>query len=131
MNRLWLIGGCLVLGIAVVIGWLDAGNQERLEAALVLADVTTPGCNGAGQVHLVVGNAAERTLGKVAGVLSVAGSAAEQPVPVGNFEVTGPVAPGQRVEACVAVDETRLGGRARAALLWLARATAVEFLAAP
>ena len=43
MNRLWLIGGVLVLAIAAAIGWLNAGNDARLEAALVLADVATPG----------------------------------------------------------------------------------------
>lgn len=127
MNRLWLIGGVLALALAAVIGWLNAGNETRLEAALVLADVTTPGCDGAGQVHLALGNAADRAMLKVAGVLSVAADATEPPVPVGNFEVPGPVAPGQKVEACVAVDETRLEGRERRALLWLARATAVEF----
>jgi len=131
LNRLWLIGGCVVLGIAVVIGWLNAGNEARLEAALVLADVTTPGCDGPGEVHLVLGNAADRPMQTVAGVLSVAGSATEQPEPVGNFEVTGPIAPGQKAQACVGVDESLLAGRDRAVLLWLARATAVTFVAAP
>jgi hypothetical protein len=46
---------------------------------------------------------------------------------MGNFELAGPVAPGAKVDACVAFDEARLAGRDRASLTWLARATAVEF----
>jgi hypothetical protein len=124
---MWLIGAMLVLALAAVIGWLNAGNELQLQSALVLADVTTTGCDGAGQVHLLLGNAADRPMQKVTGVLSVAGPGTDQPTPVGNFEITGPIAPGQKVEACAAVDETLLAGRDRGSLDWLARATAVEF----
>jgi len=127
LNRFWLIGGGVVLAAAGVIGWLNAGNELQLASALVLADVTTPGCDGAGQVHLVLGNAADRPMQRVAGVLSVMGPGADQPTPVGKFEITGPIAPGQKVEACATVDVALLAGRDRTTLDWLARATAVEF----
>ena len=127
MNRLWLTGGLLVLAIAIVIGWLNAGNEARLGTALVLADVTTPGCDGAGQVRLTLGNASDRPMLEVRGVISVAESTTAQPDPLGNFELVGPIPPGQKLEACVAVDDTPLAGRDRAALIWLARATVVEF----
>lgn len=127
MNRFWFIGGGMVLAIAAFIGWLNAGNELRLQSALVLADITTPGCDGAGQLRLVLGNAADRPMQRVAGVLSVTGPGIDSPTPVGNFEITGPIAPGQKVEACSAIDESLLAGRDRATLDWLARATAVEF----
>ncbi len=127
MDRFWLIGGGLVLAIAAFIGWLNAGSELRLQSALVLADTTTPGCDRAGQVHLVLGNAADQPMQKVTGVLSATGPGIDQPTPVGNFEITGPVAPGQKVETCAALDESLLAGRDRATLDWLARATAVEF----
>ena len=117
MNRLWLTGGLLVLAIAIVIGWFNAGNEARLGTALVLADVTTPGCDGAGQVRLTLGNASDRPMLEVRGVISVAGSTTAQPDPLGNFELTGPIPPGQKLEACVAVDEAPLAGRDRAALV--------------
>jgi len=116
-----------VLVMAGIVGWLNAGNEATLQSALVLADVTTPGCDGPGQVHLVLGNAAERPMLKVSGVLSVADPSGEQPIPVGNFEVTGPIGTGQKVETCAAMDETLIAGRDRAALMWRARPTAVEF----
>jgi len=127
LNRLWLIGGVLILALAGVIGWLNASTEGQLQTALMLADVTTAGCDGAGQVHLRIGNAADRPMLKVSGVLSVVGSSAEPMVPMGNFEVTAPIAPGQKVDACVASDETGIAGRDRKALEWLARATAIEF----
>jgi hypothetical protein len=129
LNRTWLIGGVLVLLGAALFGWLNASKDAQLDVALVLADATTPGCDGAGQVHLVLGNAADKPMTKVEGVLSVAGSDSEQPVPVGNFELKGTFAPGQKSEACVAVDEGRLASRDRKGLVWLARATAIEFVA--
>jgi hypothetical protein len=125
---MWLIGGALVLALAALIGWLNAGNELQLQSALILADVTTPGCDGAGQVHLMLGNAADRPMQRVTGVLSVVGSPTDQATPVGNFEITGPIVPGRKVEACAAVDEILLAGRDRATLDWLARATAVEFV---
>jgi hypothetical protein len=127
LNRLWLAGGLLVLAIAGVIGWLNAGREAQLVDALILADVSTPGCDGPGQVHLVLGNAAARSIARVEGVLSISAPGADQPTPMGNFELAGPVAPGAKVDACVAFDEARLAGRDRASLTWLARATAVEF----
>lgn len=130
MNRLWLLLGLVVLIGAVVFGLLSAGNQSRLDTALILADVTTPGCDAADKVHLVLGNAGDRPIGKVEGVLSVAATDAESPLPVGNFEVAGPVGPGQRLEACVPVEESLLAGKDRAAPTWFARATAIEFAAA-
>lgn len=116
-----------MLAAAVVFGWLTAGNDARLEAALILADATTPGCNGPSQVHLTLGNAADKTITKVEGVLSVAASATERPTPIGNFEVPGPIAPRQKLGTCITVDEAALAGRDRTTLLLLARATAVEF----
>ena len=122
-----MIGGVFILVLAGVIGWLNAGKEAQLQTALMLADVTTVGCDGAGQVHLVIGNAADRPMLKLEGVLSVAGSPAEQPVPAGNFEVTMPIAVGQKVDACVASDESLIAGEDRKALEWLARATMIEF----
>lgn len=127
MNRLLWLLGLLVLVGAGVLGLLSAGNQTRLDTALILADVATPGCDAPGQVHLVLGNAGDRPIGKVEGVLSVAATDAEPPVPVGNFDVAGPVGPGQRLEACVPVDESQLAGKDRVTLTWLARATVIEF----
>ena len=127
MDRLWLLGGVVVVLVAAIIGWLDAGAEARLESALVLADVATPGCDEAGKVHLVLGNAADRPMRNATGVLSIARTATEQPVPIGNFEVMGPIAPGHKIDACVAVDEARIAGGDRKALVWLARTTAVEF----
>jgi len=124
---MWLIGGALVLMIAAILGWLVAGRNEQLDTALILADVTTPGCDGPGQVHLTLGNAAGRVMTKVEGVLSIAATGSETPTPAGNFELAGPIEPGRKLEACVAVDETALAGRDRATQVWLARATAVEF----
>jgi len=127
LNRLWLIGSVLILALAGLIGWLNAGNESQLQTALMLADVTTAGCEGAGQVHLRIGNAADRPMLRLSGVLSADGSSTEPPVPVGSFEVTTPIAPGQQVDACVASDETGIAGRDRKALEWLARATSIEF----
>lgn len=127
MNRLWLIGGGVVLAIAAILGWLSASRNDQLDTALILADVTTPGCDMPGRVHLTLGNASQRTMTRVEGVLSVATAGNAAPAPAGNFEVDGAIAPGQKLEACVAVDEPPSTAGDRATLLWLARATAIEF----
>ncbi len=127
MNRLWVIGAVLVLAAAGVVGWLTAGNEARLDTAPILADVTTAGCDGVGQVHLTIGNASGRVITSVQGVLSVADSISEPPTPIGNFELNEPIAAGQAGRACVPVDEARVGDRARTTLVWLARAAIVEF----
>jgi len=127
MNRFWIIGAVVVLGAAGVVGWLTAGNEARLDMVLVLADVTTAGCDGVGQVHLKIGNASGRVLTTVEGVLSIMASTSETPTPIGNFVVREPIVAGQTAEACVSFDEPRLDGRARSSLIWLARATIVEF----
>ncbi len=126
MNRYWLLGGLVILAGAGVVGWLNAGAQVQLVDALILADTTTPGCDGAGQVHLLIRNAAERPMARVDGVLSVASQDA-QPTPIGNFEVTGPISAGGSKEACATVDESLLPPGDRVTLLVLARATAIEF----
>lgn len=127
MNRLWLIGGGLLLLIAAILGWLSASRNDQLDTALILADVTTPGCDTPGRVHLTLGNASGRTITRVEGVLSVAAGGYAAPAPAGNFEVTGAIAPGQKLEACVPVEEPLSAGNDRATLLWLARATAIDF----
>jgi hypothetical protein len=127
LTRLWLIGGVLVLAAAGLFGWLSANKEAQLDVALILADATAPGCDGVGQVHLVLGNAADKPMTKVEGVLSVAASADATPTPIGNFELSGTFPPGQKSEACVPVDESQLTGKDRATLVWLARATAIEF----
>lgn len=117
----------LVLGSAGVVGWLTAGNEARLDTVPILADVTTEGCDGVGQVHLKVGNASGRAVTSVEGVLSIATSASDPPIPIGNFVLSEPIATGEPYRACVPVDEARLGGKDRSSLIWLARATIVEF----
>lgn len=127
MNRFWIIGGLLVLVAAGVVGWLTADNEARLMAVPILADVTTPGCEGAGRVHLRVGNASGRTVARIEGVLSIAASPSEPPTPIGNFELGETITAGQAVTACVPVDEALVGDRSIETLIWLARATMVEF----
>lgn len=127
MNRLWLIGGGLLLLIAAILGWLSASRNDQLDTALILADVTTPGCDTLGRVHLTLGNASGRTMTRVEGVLSVAAGGNAVPAPAGNFEVTGAIAAGQKLDACVPVEEPLSAGNDRATLLWLARATAIDF----
>jgi hypothetical protein len=127
VNRFWIIGAAVVLVAAGVVGWLTAGNEARLDTVPILADVTTAGCDGVGQVHLRVGNASGRVVIGVEGVLSIAATDSEAPIPIGNFVLSEPIAPGQAARACVPVDEARIGGRARSTLIWLARATIVSF----
>ena len=127
MNRLWLLLGLAVLVAAIIFGWLSAGRQAQLDSALLLADVTAPGCDAPGQVQLTLGNASDRPILTVEGVLSVADSASSEPVPIGNFTIDGPVEPGARAESCVPLDEAKIAGKDRRALVWLARATVVTF----
>ena len=127
MNRFRILGALLVLLAAGVVGWLTADNEARLMAVPILADVTRPGCEGSGRLHLRVGNASGRTVARIEGVLSIAASPSEPPIPIGNFELGEPIAAGQAVTACVPVDEALVGDRSRETLIWLARATMVEF----
>lgn len=127
MNRFWILGAVLVLVSAGVVGWLTAGNEARMDLVPILANVTTAGCDGVGQVHLTAGNASGRVVSRVEGVLSVAASAGEPPRPVGNFALEGPIAPGQTIGACVPIDEAGPGDSDRTTFAWLARATTVEF----
>ena len=127
MNRFWILGALLVLVAAGVVGWLTADNEARLIAVPILADVTTPGCDGPGRVHLRAGNASGRTVARIEGVLSIAASPSEPPIPIGNFELGEPIAAGQAVTACVPVDEALVGDKSRETLIWLARSTIVEF----
>ncbi len=127
VNRFWILGALLVLVAAGVVGWLTADNEARLIAVPILADVTTPGCDGPGRVHLRAGNASGRTVARIEGVLSIAASPSEPPIPIGNFELGEPIAAGQAVTACVPVDEALVGDKSRETLIWLARSTIVEF----
>jgi hypothetical protein len=127
MNRFWFVGGLLVLAFAVVIGWIEAGSQGRLVTALVLADVTAPDCDGPGQVKLTLGNADERVLMRVEGVISFSEPNSSDVLPMGNFVLEGPVATGGQLMECVEVDDSKLPGGDRKALVWMAQATSVAF----
>jgi hypothetical protein len=127
VGRFWFIGGVLVLLGALVVGLLIAGNDARLELAPILADATSAGCDGPGQLNLRVGNASGQVIARVEGVISVATTAGETARPVGNFEVQGPLEAGQALAACVAVDDGLLEGRDRTRVIWLARSTSIDF----
>lgn len=127
MNRLWLIGGALVIAAAAIFGWLTANREAEFDPLLVLAEATKPGCHGPGQVWLTVGNASGRQVLSADGVISIARSADEMPFPVGNFHFEGPLLPGLQRQFCATIVEPDLRGADRTRIWWLARVTAAEF----
>lgn len=127
MNRLWLIGGALVIAAAAIFGWLTANREAEFDQLLVLAESTGPGCDGPGQLWLTVGNGGSRPVVSAGGVISIARSVEERPFAVGNFQFEGPLLPGLQKQFCTAIVEPDLGGVDRTRVWWLARATAAEF----
>ena len=127
MNRLWLIGGALVLVAAAVFSWLMASRQAEVDQLLVLAEATQAGCDAPGELWLTIGNGGDRPVLSADGVISIARSADEMPFAVGNFHFDGPLLPGMQKQVCAPIVEPQLGTVDRQRVWWLARATAAEF----
>ena len=127
MNRLWLVGGVLVIAGAAVFGWLTANREAEFDRVMVLAEATKPGCDAPGQLWLTVGNATGRPVVSADGVISIARSVEEMPIAVGNFHFDGPLLPGLQKQFCGTIVEPDLGGADRTRIWWPARATAAEF----
>lgn len=127
MNRLWLIGGALVIAAAAIFGWLTANREAEFDRVMVLAEATRAGCDAPGQLWLTVGNGGDRPVLSADGVISIARAVEEKPFAVGNFHFEGPLLPGLQKQFCAAIVEPDLGGADRTRVWWLARATAAEF----
>lgn len=99
--------------------------QLQMPDAIVLASMTQPGCEAPGQLWLALTNVSDRPLLKATGTLSY-GSADIDPVPMGNFEIAGPLLPGLSRGTCIEVDESRRPGSDRSKGWWLAWVTQTE-----
>lgn len=127
MKRLKWLGLAAILLGAIIVGFITADTDDRLQNLAILAIADHPGCEGRGQLWLQLGNAGERAVTRVDGIVSITETGSDRLIPVGNFTIEQAIAPLQQASACIAIDETALAGRDRAAVTWLARATALTF----